>query len=89
MDYEGETDDYVNLPFLPVRVFKEMDLRSCNEDEVFKTITSSGTSGQAVSKIYLDKETPRLSAVVSVSKILSPLTDMFAFVSFFTLRLSS
>ncbi|SDP35937.1 LuxE/PaaK family acyltransferase [Selenomonas ruminantium] len=57
LDYEGETDDYVNLPFLPVRVFKEMDLRSCTEDEVFKTMTSSGTSGQAVSKIYLDKET--------------------------------
>lgn len=57
MDYGGGVDDYAKLPFLPVRLFKEMDLRSCSEEAVFKTMTSSGTSGQAVSKIYLDKET--------------------------------
>ena len=57
MDYGGGVDDYAKLPFLPVRLFKEMDLRSCSEEAVFKTMTSSGTSGQAVSKIYLDRET--------------------------------
>ena len=34
-----------------------MTLKSIPDNEVFKTMTSSGTSGQAVSKIYLDKNT--------------------------------
>lgn len=49
--------DYEDIPFLPVRLFKELDLKSISKEEVVKTMTSSGTSGQAVSKIYLDKET--------------------------------
>jgi phenylacetate-coenzyme A ligase PaaK-like adenylate-forming protein len=49
--------DYEELPFLPVRLFKEFELRSCAKEEVVKTMTSSGTSGQQVSKIYLDRET--------------------------------
>ena len=48
---------YENLPFLPVRLFKEFDLKSIPKEDIFKMITSSGTSGQAVSKIYLDKTT--------------------------------
>lgn len=50
-------DTYYDIPFLPVRLFKELDLRSVPQEEVFKTMTSSGTSGQAVSKIYLDRNT--------------------------------
>lgn len=49
--------DYKDIPFLPVRLFKEMDLKSVLQEEVVKTMTSSGTTGQAVSKIYLDRET--------------------------------
>jgi phenylacetate-coenzyme A ligase PaaK-like adenylate-forming protein len=45
------------LPFLPVRLFKEYDLRSVGESDIAKTMTSSGTSGQQVSKIFLDKST--------------------------------
>lgn len=48
---------YKDYPFLPVRLFKELDLKSIAKEEVFKTMTSSGTTGQAVSKIYLDKNT--------------------------------
>ena len=48
---------YKDIPFLPVRLFKEMDLRSVPQEEVVKTMTSSGTTGQAVSKIYLDRDT--------------------------------
>lgn len=48
---------YQDVPFLPVRLFKELSLRSIPQDEIVKTMTSSGTSGQAVSKIYLDKAT--------------------------------
>ena len=52
--------DYEQLPMLPVRLFKEFGLKSCNDDEVVKTLTSSGTTGQQVSKIYLDRETSSL-----------------------------
>ena len=55
-DFE-KVDNYENLPFLPVRLFKELELRSVPKEEVVKTMTSSGTSGQAVSKIYLDRTT--------------------------------
>lgn len=48
---------YYDIPFLPVRLFKELSLKSVGDDEIFKTMTSSGTSGQAVSKIYLDRDT--------------------------------
>jgi phenylacetate-coenzyme A ligase PaaK-like adenylate-forming protein len=43
-------------PMIPVRLFKEYDLISVPRDEIVKTMTSSGTSGQRVSKIFLDKE---------------------------------
>lgn len=52
--------DYEDLPFLPVRLFKEFELRSCASEDVVKTLTSSGTTGQQVSKIYLDRATSAL-----------------------------
>ena len=44
-------------PYLPVTLFKDIDLKSVPDEEVIKKITSSGTSGQQVSRIYLDAET--------------------------------
>jgi phenylacetate-coenzyme A ligase PaaK-like adenylate-forming protein len=46
-----------DIPFLPVRLFKELDLVSVPESEIVKTMTSSGTTGQAVSRIFLDRTT--------------------------------
>lgn len=61
-----------DVPYLPVRLFKEFELLSIPLDEVFKTMTSSGTSGQQVSKIFLDKATASLQ-----TKVLSRLmTDL-------------
>lgn len=48
--------EYDKLPFLPVRLFKEFELRSCKKEEVVKTLTSSGTTGQQVSRIFLDRD---------------------------------
>lgn len=50
-------ESYYDYPFLPVRLFKELELKSVAQEDVFKTMTSSGTSGQAVSKIFLDRMT--------------------------------
>lgn len=52
-----EIEDYKDIPFLPVRLFKDMELRSIPRESIVKTMTSSGTTGNSVSKIYLDKET--------------------------------
>jgi hypothetical protein len=46
-----------DIPFLPVRLFKQLDLLSVPREEVVKTMTSSGTSGQTPSRIYLDRTT--------------------------------
>ncbi len=46
-----------DLPFVPVSLFKTLNLVSVNKDDIVKTLTSSGTTGQAVSKIFLDRET--------------------------------
>tara|TARA_B110000879_G_C11094623_1_gene480483 strand:+ start:135 stop:1214 length:1080 start_codon:yes stop_codon:yes gene_type:complete len=62
--------NYNQLPFLPVRLFKMFDLMSRNKKEIIKTMTSSGTSGQAVSKIYLDRETSSAQTKV-LTKIVS------------------
>ena len=49
--------DFEQLPFLPVRLFKELELISTERNQIVKTMTSSGTSGQSVSKIFLDRNT--------------------------------
>jgi hypothetical protein len=51
-----------DAPFLPVSLFKSRELRSVPRNEVIKTLTSSGTSGQAVSRIYLDAATAQLQS---------------------------
>ena len=53
-----------DVPYLPVRMFKEFELLSVPRQEVFKTMTSSGTTGQQVSKIFLDKATASLQTKV-------------------------
>ncbi|MGN9786692.1 LuxE/PaaK family acyltransferase [Nonomuraea sp. ZG12] len=45
-----------DLPWLPVRLFKTHELRSVPEEQVFKVLTSSGTTGQVPSRIYLDRQ---------------------------------
>lgn len=57
------------IPFIPVGIFKNLDLVSNKKTDRFKTLTSSGTSNSGVSKVYIDRETGALQ-----SKILSILT---------------
>lgn len=49
--------DYTDIPFLTVRLFKELELKSVEDNAVIKTMMSSGTTGQRVSRIYLDRVT--------------------------------
>lgn len=68
-----EAESYYDLPFLPVRLFKELDLKSTDKENIFKTMTSSGTTGQKVSKIYLDRITAS-NQQKALSKIVSEFT---------------
>lgn len=47
----------VDIPYIPVRMFKNHELLSVPRSEIFKTMTSSGTTGQRVSKIFVDRQT--------------------------------
>lgn len=64
--------NYNELPFLPVRLFKMLDLLSVDKEEIVKTMTSSGTSGQAVSRIYLDRDTS-----ANQTKVLTKIVSSF------------
>ncbi len=55
----GAADSLEALPWLPVRLFKQLDLKSVPDDQVLRTLVSSGTTGAAVSRIFLDAETAR------------------------------
>lgn len=47
------------VPWLPVRMFKLMNLKSVDDCNVSRTLVSSGTTGAAVSRIFLDANTAR------------------------------
>ena len=53
-DYERWVQE---LPLVHVQLFKRFALKSIKDEEIYKTMTSSGTSGQAVSRIFLDQAT--------------------------------
>lgn len=53
----GRPQQLADLPFLPVRLFKQHLLESISPEDRFKVMTSSGTTGQAVSRISLDRTT--------------------------------
>lgn len=59
-----------DLPFVPVSLFKTHSLKSITDTDVFKVLTSSGTTGQVPSRIFLDKETSNLQ-VLALSKIMT------------------
>ncbi len=58
------------LPYIPVSLFKNRELKSIPDDKVYKVLTSSGTTGTIPSRIYLDTETARLQTV-ALSKIIT------------------
>lgn len=45
------------IPFIPVSLFKSHELSSVRKNDIRSTMTSSGTTGQKVSRIYIDSKT--------------------------------
>lgn len=54
---EKSINELKEIPMIPVTLFKKHGLFSIDEEDIFKVMTSSGTTGQEVSKIFLDKKT--------------------------------
>lgn len=55
--HSGSCGRLEDLPYLPVRLFKMLRLASVPELEIMKTLTSSGTTSQIPSQVFLDKAT--------------------------------
>lgn len=63
--------ELAELPFLPVRLFKNLDLKSIPDQKVLNVLTSSGTSSQLVARIAVDRETSMLQTKALVSIVTS------------------
>jgi len=61
-----EVDNLPDLPFLAVRLFKQLNLKSVPDIDVFKVLQSSGTTSQTPATIYLDKATSARQSKVLV-----------------------
>ncbi len=61
-----------DIPFIPVRLFKDYELSSVEKSQIIKTMTSSGTTGQGVSRIFLDRIT-----AANQTKVLTKITSNF------------
>lgn len=62
----GPYTDLSAVPFLTVPLFKQRQLQSIPAEQVFKVLTSSGTTGTVPSRIYLDADTAKLQSRVLV-----------------------
>lgn len=67
-----EATKLTDIPYLPVQLFKLLNLKSIPDNKVTKILTSSGTTGQQVSKIYLDKETA-ISQTKTLVDVMQPI----------------
>lgn len=73
--WDGRAETLAQIPHLPVGVFKSHELRSVPEDEVFRVLTSSGTTGQRVSRIFVDREAASLQTralSAAMARVLGP-----------------
>lgn len=55
--WNRQGEELSDIPYLPVRLFKEYEFCSVPRESIVKTVASSGTSGQVPSRIFLDKAT--------------------------------
>lgn len=68
-DYRGSAR-LSDIPFIPVGLFKSHALQSVPQSEVFRTLESSGTTGQRPSRIVLDRGTAQ-HQTLALSRIMT------------------
>lgn len=52
--FRADFDSVQNIPFIPSRLFKMMDLISVPQEQIMKRLTSSGTGSTGLTRIHLD-----------------------------------
>lgn len=62
--------DLEDIPYIPVTIFKDYELKSVKDDLVVRKLTSSATTSQSPSQIFIDKDT-RTNQMRSLVWILS------------------
>lgn len=70
---EALANSLEDVPYLPVGLFKSHTLASIAAGQVFRTMTSSGTTGQQVSRVLLDRETA-MRQTAALGKIIGHVT---------------
>ena len=60
---KNKTYSLENLPFITTNLFKDIELKSIKNKDIFRTLISSGTSNQKRSKIFLDKENAHIQRI--------------------------
>lgn len=55
-----------DLPFLAVRLFKHLSLKSITDEQVFRVLQSSGTTAQTPARVFLDRATSSRQSKVLV-----------------------
>ena len=63
-------DSLEALPWLPVQLFKRLDLKSVPDEQIVRTLVSSGTTGAAPSRVFLDRDTAR-AQTTALARIVS------------------
>lgn len=63
----GGSGGLADIPYIPVGLFKSHRLASVGEQDIFRVLNSSGTTGQAPSRVYLDRETAQLQSAALVA----------------------
>ncbi len=61
------------IPFIPARLFKYHRMSSIKESDIVKTLVSSGTGGQSLSTIVLDRKNS-LNQIIVLARIVSSLS---------------
>ena len=67
---ENDMRTLADFPFIPVRIFKEIELITNPANLAVRSVNSSGTTGQTTSKVYIDAETSSLQSK-ALAKILT------------------
>ena len=62
--------DISKIPFLPIDIFKKINLLSVQKSEIIKTISSSSTTSNTPSIIHLDKKTANRQ-IIALNSIMS------------------
>lgn len=64
--FEVNPSDIETFPYVAVRLFKQFALSSIRDEDVFRTLMSSGTTGQIPARVMLDRETSSRQSKVLV-----------------------